>query len=254
MLELDRWGAAKIRQFGGAKSRQQRTKYTSVHSSSESPDLTKIFDSKRCLRCMRVLIHRLYPLRERLSIELTRREHYSRGAEQDAQQKIKMVHTELAMKKVSRAIKTSIQYFFRTHSSHKRELIHTGTGKILCQAQLRGTRYLLSMFLLSHSFDGLTRDEKQMSQRKTRERKKLTRSVRDLLAIFRPHTSNTRCCIPFHCVRKLYRLNLGCCYLVSCSMLCVCCSVSCARVSLYECVLKHDISPTCDLTRWTAEK
>ena len=146
MLELDRWGAAKIRQFGGAKSRQQRTKYTSVHSSSESPDLTKIFDSKRCLRCMRVLIHRPYPLRERLSIELTRREHYSRGAEQDAQQKIKMVHTELAMKKVSRAIKTSIQYFFRTFSSHERELIHTGTGKILCQAQLRGTRYLLSMF------------------------------------------------------------------------------------------------------------
>ena len=204
---------------------------------------------------MRVLIRRLYPLRERLPIELTRRGTLnSRGAEQDAQQKIKMVHTELAMKKVSRAIKTSIQYFFRTHSSHKRELIHTGTGKILCQAQLRGTRYLLSMFLLFHSFDGLTRDEKQMSQRKTRERKKLTRSVRDLLAIFRPHTSNTRCCIPFHCVRKLYRLNLGCCYLVSCSVLCVCCSVSCARVSLYECVLKHDISPTCDLTRWTAEK
>ena len=96
---------------------------------------------------MRVLIRRLYPLRERLPIELTRRGTLnSRGAEQDAQQKIKMVHTELAMKKVSRAIKTSIQYFFRTHSSHKRELIHTGTGKILCQAQLRGTRYLLSMF------------------------------------------------------------------------------------------------------------
>lgn len=70
----------------------------------------------------------------------------SRGAEQDAQQKIKMVHTELAMKKVSCAIKTSIKYFFRTYSSHERELIHTGIGKILCQAQLRGTRYLLSMF------------------------------------------------------------------------------------------------------------
>ena len=186
---------------------------------------------------MRVLIHRLYPLRERLSIELTRREHYSRGAEQDAQQKIKMVHTELAMKKVSRAIKTSIQYFFRTYSSHERELIHTGTGKILCQAQLRGTRYLLSMFLLSHSFDGLTRDEKQLSQRSTRERKKLTRSVRDLLAIFRPHTSNTRCSIPFHCVRKLYRLNLGCCYLVSCSVLCVCVllCVVCARKLIRVC-------------------
>ena len=110
---------------------------------------------------MRVLIRRLYPLRERLPIELTRRGTLnSRGAEQDAQQKIKMVHTELAMKKVSRAIKTSIQYFFRTHSSHERELIHTGTGKILCQAQLRGTRYLLSMFLLFHSFDGLTLHQK----------------------------------------------------------------------------------------------
>ena len=255
MLEPDRWGAAKIRQFGGAKSRRQRTKYISVHSSSASHDLTKIFDTKRCLCCIRVLTHRLYSLRERLCIiELTRRRTLNfRGAEQDAQQKIKMVHSELAMKKVSRAIKTSIPFSFRTYSSHERELIHTGAGKILRQAQLRGTRYLLSMFIMIHSFDVLTRDEKQLSQRSTRERKKLTRSARDLLAIFRPHTSNTRFCIPCHCVRKLYRLNLGCCYLVSCSVLCVLLCVMCAR-KLTRCEFKHDMSPTCDLTRWTAEK